>query len=190
MQLSEVLAAAIETSRPAIEAQGHALSVSQPPDPIWLDADLTRLAQVFANLLNNSAKYMEPGGAIEIAASADDHDVTVAVRDRGIGISPDLLPHVFDMFVQADRSLERAQGGLGIGLTLVRQLVQLHGGSVTASQRRPGPGQRVRRAAAPRGRTRRAAARGAGRRERRRCRRGACSSWTTTATPSNRSRCC
>jgi len=135
-----VLAAAIETSRPAIEGQGHGLSVSQPPEPIWLDADLTRLAQVFANLLNNSAKYMEGGGAIEIAASADDHDVTVAVRDRGLGISPDLLPHVFDMFVQADRSLERAQGGLGIGLTLVRQLVQLHGGSVTASSDGPGHG--------------------------------------------------
>ena len=140
VQLSEVLAAAIETSRPAIEGQGHGLSVSQPPEPIWLDADLTRLAQVFANLLNNSAKYMEGGGAIEIAASADDHDVTVAVRDRGVGISPDLLPHVFDMFVQADRSLERAQGGLGIGLTLVRQLVQLHGGSVTASSDGPGHG--------------------------------------------------
>ena len=107
------------------------LSVSQPPDPIWLDADLTRLAQVFANLLNNS-EVMEPGGAIEIAASADDHDVTVAVRDRGIGMSSDLLPHVFDMFVQADRSLERAQGGLGIGLTLVQTLVQMHGGSVRA----------------------------------------------------------
>ncbi len=140
VQLSEVLAAAIETSRPAIEGPGHALSVSQPPDPIWLDADLTRLAQVFANLLNNSAKYMEPGGAIEIAASADDHDVTVAVRDRGVGISPDLLPHVFDMFVQADRSLERAQGGLGIGLTLVRQLVQLHGGTVMASSDGPAQG--------------------------------------------------
>jgi signal transduction histidine kinase/CheY-like chemotaxis protein len=140
VRLSEVLAAAVETSRPAIESQGHALSVSQPPDPIWLDADLTRLAQVFANLLNNSAKYTESGGAIEIAASADDHEVTVTVRDRGIGISPDLLPYVFDMFVQADRSLERAQGGLGIGLTLVRQLVQLHGGSVTASSDGPGHG--------------------------------------------------
>jgi CheY-like chemotaxis protein len=140
VRLSEVLAAAVETSRPAIEGQGHVLSVSQPADPIWLDADLTRLAQVFANLLNNSAKYTEPAGAIEIAASADDHDVTVAVRDRGIGISSDLLPYVFDMFVQADRSLERAQGGLGIGLTLVRQLVQLHGGTVTASSDGPGHG--------------------------------------------------
>jgi PAS domain S-box-containing protein len=153
VQLSEVLAAAIETSRPAIESPGHALSVSQPSDPIWLDADLTRLAQVFANLLNNSAKYMEPGGTIEIAASADDHDVTVAVRDCGVGISSDLLPHVFDMFVQADRSLERAQGGLGIGLTLVRQLVQLHGGTVMALSDGPAQGSefvvRLPRAAAP-----------------------------------------
>ncbi len=151
--LSEVLGAAIETSRPAIEAQGHALNVSQPADPIWLDADLTRLAQVFANLLNNSAKYMEAGGAIEIVATADDREVTVVVGDRGIGISPDLLPHVFDMFVQADRSLERAQGGLGIGLTLVRQLVQLHGGSVTAASDGPGHGSefvvRLPRVAAP-----------------------------------------
>jgi PAS domain S-box-containing protein len=153
VQLSQVLAAAIETSRPAIENQRHALSVSQPPDPIWLDADLTRLAQVFANLLNNSAKYMETGGAIEIAATADEREVAVAVRDRGVGISSDLLPHVFDMFVQADRSLERAQGGLGIGLTLVRQLVQLHGGTVTASSDGPAKGSefvvRLPRASAP-----------------------------------------
>lgn len=153
VQLSEVLAAAIETSRPAISTNGHVLTVSQPADPIWLDADLTRLAQVFANLLNNSAKYTEAGGAIEVAATADDHEVTVTVRDRGMGIAPDLLPHVFDMFVQADRSLERAQGGLGIGLTLVRQLVQLHGGSVTASSDGLGKGSefvvRLPRAGAP-----------------------------------------
>jgi PAS domain S-box-containing protein len=153
VKLSEVLAAALETSRPTIEGQRHVLTVSQPEDPIWLDADLTRLAQVFANLLNNSAKYTEPGGAIELAANADDREVTVTVRDRGIGIAPDLLPHVFDMFVQADRSLERAQGGLGIGLTLVKQLVQLHGGTVSASSDGPGNGSeflvRLPRAGAP-----------------------------------------
>src|SRR5262249_12296662 len=90
--------------------------------------------------LNNSAKYTEPGGSIQMAATADAGEVTVTVRDGGVGISKDLLPHVFDMFVQADRSLERAQGGLGIGLTLVRQLVQLHNGAVTAHREAPGKG--------------------------------------------------
>jgi CheY-like chemotaxis protein/anti-sigma regulatory factor (Ser/Thr protein kinase) len=106
---------------------------------VWLHADLTRLAQVFSNLLNNGAKYMESGGVIVVEASADADEVVVAVRDRGIGIAPDVLPHVFELFVQADRSLERAQGGLGIGLTLVRRLVELHDGSVTV--RSDGPGQ-------------------------------------------------
>jgi PAS domain S-box-containing protein len=138
--LSEVLAAAVETSQPAIDAHRHRLQVNQPVDPIWLDADLTRLAQVFSNLLNNSAKYMEPGGTIAMEASADGDSVVVAVRDTGIGIAPEMLPYVFDLFVQADRTLERAHGGLGIGLTLVRRLVELHDGSVTASSDGPGKG--------------------------------------------------
>ena len=138
--LSDVLAAALETSRPAIEAERHHVEVTQPPEPVWLDADLTRLAQVFANLLNNSAKYMEPGGTITVDARADAHEVAVSVRDRGVGIAPEILPHVFEMFVQADRSLDRSQGGLGIGLTLVRRLVELHNGSVMASSEGPGKG--------------------------------------------------
>jgi signal transduction histidine kinase len=138
--LSDVLGAAVETSRPAIDAHRHALQVRQPDEPIWLDADLTRLAQAFSNLLNNSAKYMEPGGTIVVEASASDDGVVVAVRDTGIGIAPEVLPYIFDMFVQADRSLERAHGGLGIGLTLVRRLVELHDGSVTASSAGPGKG--------------------------------------------------
>ncbi len=138
--LSDVLAAAAETSQPAIDAHGHRLQVSQPVEPIWLDADLTRLAQVFSNLLNNSAKYMEPGGTIVVQASADGDSVVVSVRDTGIGITPEMLPYVFDLFVQADRTLERAHGGLGIGLTLVRRLVELHDGSVTASSDGPGKG--------------------------------------------------
>ena len=138
--LSDVLGAAVETSRPAIDAHRHALQVRQPDEPIWLDADLTRLAQAFSNLLNNSAKYMEPGGTIVVEVSASDDGVVVAARDTGIGIAPEVLPYIFDMFVQADRSLERAHGGLGIGLTLVRRLVELHHGSVTASSAGPGKG--------------------------------------------------
>ena len=138
--LHEVLVAAIETSRPAIDAQRHRLDLVQPPEDVWLDGDLTRLAQVFANLLNNSAKYMEPGGTITVAATASPTEVVVAVSDTGIGIAPEMLPHVFDLFVQADRSLERAQGGLGIGLTLVRRLVELHNGSVSVSSEGAGKG--------------------------------------------------
>ncbi len=138
--LADILEAAVETSRPAIDGHRHTLQVRQPDAEIWLDADLTRLAQVFANLLNNSAKYMEPGGRITVEATATADEVVVSVRDTGIGIAPDVLPHVFDMFVQADRSLERAQGGLGIGLTLVRRLVDLHNGSITAHSDGPGKG--------------------------------------------------
>ena len=168
------------------------MQIRQPDEPVWLDADLTRLAQVFSNLLNNSAKYMEPGGTIVVEASADAEDVVVAVRDTGIGIAPEVLPHVFDMFVQADRSLERAHGGLGIGLTLVRRLVELHDGTVTASQRRAGQGQRVRRAAAPgrRRRRRRDPPPPPPRTRGRRCPSDAFSSSTTTRTPSSRWRCC
>ncbi len=140
VRLADVLRAAIETSQPVIDAHRHTLRVHQPAEDVWLDADLTRLAQVFSNLLNNGAKYMEPGGVIAVEASADADNVVVAVRDRGIGIAPDVLPYIFDMFVQADRSLERAQGGLGIGLTLVRRLVELHDGSVTVLSDGPGKG--------------------------------------------------
>lgn len=140
VRLADVLRAAIETSRPAVDAQQHTLHLRQPTDDVWLDADLTRLAQVFANLLNNSAKYMEPGGTITVDANASADEVVVSVRDTGIGIAPEMLPYVFDMFVQADRSLERAQGGLGIGLTLVRRLVELHNGLVTVRSEGPGKG--------------------------------------------------
>src|SRR5262249_52750525 len=97
-----------------------------------LDADITRLAQVFANLLNNAAKYSEPGSRILLTAERQGSDAVVSVRDTGIGIPKEMLPRIFEMFTQADRSLERAQGGLGIGLTLVKRLVEMHGGSVAA----------------------------------------------------------
>jgi len=132
VQLSEVLSNAIETAGPAIEAAGHELSVSLPPEPIFLDADLTRLAQVFGNLLTNSAKYTERGGRIWLTAELQSGEALVSVRDTGIGIPADALPHIFDMFSQVDRSMERVTGGLGIGLALVKGLVEMHGGLVTA----------------------------------------------------------
>jgi signal transduction histidine kinase/ActR/RegA family two-component response regulator len=138
--LSDVISNAVETARPLIEAAGHELHVALPTEPIFLDADLTRLAQVFGNLLTNSAKYTEPGGHIWLNATPVDGEVVVAVRDTGIGIPAEALPAIFDMFSQVDRSLERSTGGLGIGLALVRGLVEMHGGSVSAASDGPGRG--------------------------------------------------
>jgi PAS domain S-box-containing protein len=138
--LTDVLNGGIETSQPLIEAQHHAMTVSLPPEPVWLFADLTRLAQVFSNLLNNSAKYTEPGGRIWLAAVVEGAYVKISVRDTGIGITPEMLPHVFDVFRQASNAGGRAQGGLGIGLTLVRRIVELHGGSAEAHSDGPGRG--------------------------------------------------
>jgi signal transduction histidine kinase/ActR/RegA family two-component response regulator len=136
--LTDVLASAVETARPLIEAAGHELTVSLPPGPVFLDADLTRLAQVFSNLLTNSAKYTERGGKIHLAAERRASELVVTVRDNGIGIPAEALPRIFDMFSQVDRSVERSAGGLGIGLALVQGLAEMHGGAVTAES--PGPG--------------------------------------------------
>ena len=138
--LADVINHAVETARPAIEAAGHELTISMPTTPIHLDADLTRLAQVFSNLLTNSAKYSDRGGSILIAAEPRDRVVTVSVRDTGIGIPPDALARIFDMFAQVDRVHERAKDGLGIGLALVKGLVEMHGGTVTAASEGPGTG--------------------------------------------------
>jgi PAS domain S-box-containing protein len=140
VELGEVVRHAVETSRPLIRMRKHRLSVKLPEEPVKLNADLTRLAQVLANLLNNSAKYTDEGGEISLEASAEEGLVTIRVHDNGPGISPALLPRVFDMFTQADRTLDRAQGGLGIGLTLVKRLVEMHGGSVEALSDGPGRG--------------------------------------------------
>jgi PAS domain S-box-containing protein len=139
VQLATVVQAAIEAARPQIEAAAHHLVVDLPAEPLELMADPERLEQVLVNLLTNAAKYTDPGGTITIAACRDDRDVVVRVRDTGVGIPPDLLPKIFDLFTQADRSLDRAKGGLGIGLTLVRSLVELHHGSIEV--RSPGKGQ-------------------------------------------------
>jgi CheY-like chemotaxis protein len=140
VDLATVVKNAVETSRPLIDSAGHQLTVSLPTEPIFLDADPARLAQVFSNLLNNSAKYTDPKGRIQIEAKLDARHVVVAVRDNGVGISCEALAYVFDMFRQVDRSLERAKGGLGIGLTLVRRLVELHGGTIDALSEGPGKG--------------------------------------------------
>lgn len=132
IELWAVVQSAVETARPKIKASGHTLTVRLPPSPVYLDADLTRLAQVFGNLLNNSAKYTEPGGRITLSAAAEGTEAVVIVEDTGIGIPADDLPRLFEMFSQVDRNLERAQGGLGIGLALVKGLTEAHGGTVEA----------------------------------------------------------
>ena len=109
-----------------------------------MDADPARLEQVVGNLLNNAAKYTDPGGRIWVTAAETGGQAEIRVRDTGVGLSPELLPRVFDLFTQAERTLDRSQGGLGIGLTLVKSLVEMHGGAVCGQERRAGPGERVR----------------------------------------------
>ncbi|MFT3880608.1 MAG: ATP-binding protein [Gemmatales bacterium] len=138
--LAAVIDQAVETSRPLIEASSHALSISMPYDAIFVDADVTRLAQVVSNLLNNAAKYTNPGGQILLNVELQSDQAAIRVRDTGVGIPAPMLPKVFDLFTQVDRSLEKAQGGLGIGLTLVKRLVEMHGGTVEAHSEGQGRG--------------------------------------------------
>ncbi len=140
VELSSVVHSAVETIRPLIEQMGHDLTVRLPPQPVVLEADLARLAQVFINLLNNSAKYTERGGHIRLTVEQQGSDVVVAVKDTGIGIPADKLPTVFDLFSQVEGSLSHSQGGLGIGLSLVKRLVEMHDGSVEAESAGPGTG--------------------------------------------------
>ena len=109
-------------------------------EPVWVDGDAVRMEQVLTNIVTNAVKYTPPGGRIRVTLRADGDDAVLTVEDSGFGISPELLPFIFDMYVQADRTLDRARGGLGIGLALVRRLVELHGGSVTASSAGEGHG--------------------------------------------------
>lgn len=140
VKLDEIIRGAIETSGPLIEECGHRLIVSLPDEDLVLDADLTRLSQVFSNLLNNAAKYTERGGAISLVAARQQGLVSISVSDNGMGIPAEMLPYVFEMFAQVDRHLERAQGGLGIGLRLVKRLVEMHGGTIEASSAGAGQG--------------------------------------------------
>ncbi|ACC75038.1 hybrid sensor histidine kinase/response regulator [Paraburkholderia phymatum] len=143
IELGGVLAAAIDVAKLALDAHGHTLVVRAPDDSIYLDADATRLAQVFGNLLDNAVKYTLDGGRIEIDVTAEEGLVTVAVSDNGTGIAPEELPEIFELFSQSNRALDRAQGGLGIGLSVVRSLIGMHGGTVRAESAGLGLGTRI-----------------------------------------------
>ncbi|MFL6195332.1 MAG: ATP-binding protein [Thermoanaerobaculia bacterium] len=132
VELSVVVEGAVESSRPLFDSRRHAISVELPPEPVWLEVDAGRLEQVLANLLHNAAKFTEDGGRVYLMAEREPHEVVVRVRDTGVGIPADLLPLIFDLFQQGDRTLDRSHDGLGIGLTLSRKLVELHGGTIEA----------------------------------------------------------
>jgi CheY-like chemotaxis protein len=140
LDLTAIVRAAVEASRPAIELAGHELAVNLPDEPVSVLGDSVRLTQVFSNLLTNAAKYTNTGGHIAVSMSQHGARASVSVKDDGIGIAPGHLAAVFEMFMQVDRANRRAQGGLGIGLTLVRSLVAMHGGSVQARSEGLGKG--------------------------------------------------
>jgi signal transduction histidine kinase/ActR/RegA family two-component response regulator len=140
LELAAVVRVAVETSRPLIEAAGHRIVLELPPEPVAVEGDAVRLTQVVANLLNNAAKYSDPGGRIALEVRREADSVAISVRDAGWGIPADMLPRLFDPFTQVARHAHRAQGGLGIGLTLVKTLVELHGGSVRAHSEGEGRG--------------------------------------------------
>jgi len=140
VELAAIVRGAVETSRPLIDSACHQLAMAIPPEPLTLEADAVRLTQVIANLLNNAAKYTDAGGQIWLTVRREGERVAISVRDNGTGIPADMLPYVFDLFMQANRSSDRAQGGLGIGLALVKSLVEMHGGSVRAHSDGPGKG--------------------------------------------------
>jgi signal transduction histidine kinase len=140
VELAAVVAAAVEIAQPLIEANRHQLRVVLPPVPVPLEGDQPRLVQVVVNLLDNAARYTEPGGAITLTAGPEADRVVIRVRDSGIGIAAEQLPRIFDMFTHAATPSHKAQGGLGIGLWLVRTLVEMHGGTVHATSAGPGQG--------------------------------------------------
>ncbi len=140
LDMADVIARAVETSQPLLDAREHELTVTLPTEPLGVCGDPVRLAQVLANLLNNAAKYTEIGGHIRLTAEQEDGEVVLRVKDNGVGIPPNMLTSIFELFTQVDRSLDRAQGGLGIGLTLVHKLVEMHGGRVEAFSAGPNQG--------------------------------------------------
>jgi len=138
--LAAILTRAVEATSASFSERGHDLKVALGPGPLPIEGDPTRLEQVFVNLLTNAGKYTEPGGKIELAAGREGETLVVRVRDSGIGIDPGMLARVFDLFAQVDRSLDRTQGGLGIGLTIAKRLVEMHGGTIDAASEGPGLG--------------------------------------------------
>jgi signal transduction histidine kinase/ActR/RegA family two-component response regulator len=142
LDAKRIVAEALEQMRPALESRGHNLQVNQPPSPAFVEGDHKRLVQVLANLLNNAAKFTPEGGVIKVELAMDARHVRMSVQDNGIGMTQELISKAFDLFTQAERTSDRSQGGLGIGLALVRSLVQLHGGHVSAESAGPGKGTR------------------------------------------------
>ena len=140
VELRAVLDSAVEQVRPLIDARHHGLAVDVPPGPVFVSGDRTRLVQALSNLLNNAAKYTQQHGSLRVALQVQDGQAAMSVADNGSGIPPGLLPHVFDLFTQGERTPDRAQGGLGLGLTLVKSIAQLHGGGVTADSEGQGQG--------------------------------------------------
>ena len=140
VELSSVIEQAVEVARPLVDSAAHHLTIDLPDEPIYLNADRARLAQLFGNLLNNSCKYTRPEGTVSLSAKRAGDEVVVTVKDNGAGIPPDKLDSIFDMFMQVDRTSERSQGGLGIGLTLVKRLTEMHGGSIEACSAGEGQG--------------------------------------------------
>jgi signal transduction histidine kinase len=142
VRLAAVIDSAVEIARPALEAQEHEFSVAALPEDIWLEVDAVRLAQAIGNLLNNAAKFTPRGGRIRLAVERRGPELVITVEDNGVGIAPEIMPSVFDLFTQGESSLDRAQGGLGIGLSLVKGLVEMHGGHVTAESAGVGRGSK------------------------------------------------
>lgn len=140
LNLSQIIDISIESVKPLMHQKEHTLDVNYPLEPVWVHGDATRLSQVFTNLLNNAAKYTEKGGHISVNVKQDKLGVTIRVKDNGTGISKEMLPYVFDLFAQEDDSMERSYGGLGIGLTLVRKLIEMHKGNVTVHSEGKGKG--------------------------------------------------
>jgi PAS domain S-box-containing protein len=140
IDLGTVINSAIETSRPVIDAHRQELSVDRPSEPIYVNADPMRLAQVFSNLVNNAAKFMDAGGLIRLSAERQGNEAVVSIKDRGVGMEAGMLPHIFEIFWQASPALERSHGGLGVGLSLARGIIELHGGRIEARSRGPGHG--------------------------------------------------
>jgi signal transduction histidine kinase len=140
INVSDLVCAAVEASQPAIDSARHSLTIDIPSEPLWIDADLIRISQVIANLLSNAAKYTPPAGRIGIVVRAVGKHVAIDVSDSGIGIPPEMQSKIFQLFTQIDNHLHRAQGGLGVGLALVKQIVALHGGTVEAASAGVGEG--------------------------------------------------
>jgi CheY-like chemotaxis protein len=140
IDLGTVINSAIETSRPVIDAHRQELMVDRPCEPVYVNADPVRLAQVFSNLVNNAAKFMDAGGQIHLSAEQQGNEAVISIKDRGVGLAAGMLPHIFEIFWQASPALERSHGGLGVGLSLARGIVELHGGRIEARSQGLGHG--------------------------------------------------